>query len=133
MRVIDLARSIAFYGEVLGCAVERRLDELGLVQLRAGSSLIDLVAIDSPIGRAGGGDLQPQGRNLDHFALSLADFDDEAIRAHLERLGVDAGDTGQRYGAKGFGPSIYIKDPDGNTVELKGPPDSEANASAASR
>ena len=39
LRVADVERSIVFYGEILGCAVERRIDELGLVQLRAGSAL----------------------------------------------------------------------------------------------
>lgn len=126
LRVSDVDRSIAFYAEVLGCPVERRIDELGLVQLRAGDSLIDLVDVASPLGKSGGGAADPQARNVDHFALRLARFDESAIREHLARLGVEAGDTGTRYGADGFGPSIYIRDPDGNTVELKGPPESDA-------
>ncbi|MCR9095971.1 MAG: VOC family protein [bacterium] len=119
LRVADLERSVAFYGEILGCPVERRLDELGLVQLRAGSALIDLVGLDTRLGRAGGGPVAPDGRNVDHFALTLDTFDEAAIRAHLEAHDVEAGDTGERYGATGFGPSIYIRDPDGNVVELK--------------
>lgn len=126
LRVSDVDRSIAFYAEVLGCPVERRIDELGLVQLRAGDSLIDLVDVASPLGKSGGGAADPQARNVDHFALRLARFDESAIREHLARLGVEAGDTATRYGADGFGPSIYIRDPDGNTVELKGPPESDA-------
>ena len=122
LRVADLDRSIAFYGEVLGCPVERRLDELGLVQLRAGAALIDLVGLDTPLGRAGGDAVADEGRNVDHFALTLVAFDEGAIREHLASHAVDAGETGERYGATGFGPSIYLKDPDGNTVELKGPP-----------
>lgn len=125
LRVSDVDRSIAFYAEVLGCPVERRIDELGLVQLRAGDSLIDLVDVASPLGKSGGGAADPQARNVDHFALRLARFDESAIREHLARLGVEAGDTATRYGADGFGPSIYIRDPDGNTVELKGPPESD--------
>ena len=121
LRVHDLARAIAFYEDVLGCHEERRLDELGLVQLRAGASLIDLVDIDSPLGRAGGGPPEPAGPNVDHFALLLDDFDEASIRAHLEAHGISAGETAQRYGARGMGPSIYLRDPDGNTVELKGP------------
>ena len=127
LRVRDLERAITFYGEVLGCPVERRIDELGLVQLRAGTNLIDLVDIDSPLGRAGGGDRQPEGPNLDHFAIALEAFDETTIRAHLAHFGVEAGETGQRYGANGVGPSIYLKDPEGNTVELKGPPDVISN------
>ncbi|HKK50278.1 MAG TPA: VOC family protein [Myxococcota bacterium] len=127
LRVRDLERSIGFYEQVLGCREERRLEELGLVQLRAGASLIDLVDVDSPLGRAGGGDRSPDGPNLDHFALSLSALDEEALRSHLARFGVEADETAQRYGAQGTGPSIYIRDPDGNTVELKGPPSAEGS------
>ena len=125
LRVRDLERSIAFYGEVLGCPVERRLDELGLVQLRAGASLIDLVDVASPLGRAGGGEPVEGGANVDHFAVALETFDEEQIRAQLAEHGIEAGETASRYGATGMGPSIYIRDPDGNTVELKGPPDAK--------
>ena len=131
LRVRDVARSIDFYENVLGCPEERRIEELGLYQLRAGASLIDLVEIDSPLGKAGGGDRDPNGPNVDHFALTLTDFDEEAIRAHLARHGVEAGETGQRYGAQGTGPSIYLRDPDGNTVELKGPPSRDEPAQPA--
>lgn len=121
LRVADLARALAFYCDVLGCREERRIEDLGLVQLRAGRALIDLVPVDSPLGEAGGGPVASDGRNVDHFALEIARFDEDAIRAELARHGVPAGETGERYGAQGSGPSIYLKDPDGNTVELKGP------------
>ena len=115
LRVADLARAIAFYGAVLGCREERRIDSLGLVQLRAGRTLIDLIdAADAP---------PPSPGNMDHVALSVTPFDEAAIRAHLAAHGVTAGETARRYGAEGFGPSIYIADPDGNSVELKGPVD----------
>ena len=120
LRIADLERSLHFYCELLGCTVERRLDELGLVQLRAGVSLIDLVALDSPLGKLGGAGPGPEGRNVDHFALQLAEFDEDALRAHLAGFGVDPGDVAERYGAEGNGPSMYIRDPDGNSVELKG-------------
>jgi catechol 2,3-dioxygenase-like lactoylglutathione lyase family enzyme len=121
LRVANLDRALAFYCDALGCVEERRIDELGLVQLRAGASLIDLVPVDSPLGRHGGGDVASDGRNVDHFALELLAFDEPSIRAELQRRGIEAGETGERYGARGTGPSIYLKDPDGNTVELKGP------------
>lgn len=122
LRVADAERAIAFYEGVLGCTIERRIDELGLIQLRAGSSLIDLVPVTSPLGKAGGAAAGEEGRNMDHFALRIEGFDEAAIRAQLEAHGVAPGDVGVRYGAEGNGPSMYIRDPDGNTVELKGPP-----------
>ena len=121
LRVRDLERSLAFYCGALGCTEERRLDELGLVQLRAGSALIDLVPVASPLGRAGGGEPAPDGRNVDHVALRVEHFDAEAWRAHLLAHGVEPGDVAERYGADGNGPSMYIRDPDGNVIELKGP------------
>ena len=122
LRVVDLPAMLAFYCDVLGCAVERRVDDLGLVQLRAGRSLIDLVPVDSPLGRAGGAPPGRGGRNVDHFCLRVEPFDETAIRRHLASHGVDAGPTEPRYGAEGQGPSIYISDPEENVVELKGPP-----------
>lgn len=120
LRVADIERSLRFYCDVLGCNEERRLDALGLVQLRAGAQLVDLVDVAGPLGRLGGGAPGPDSRNMDHFALQLARFDEGAIRAHLAAHGVETGDVGERYGALGMGPSMYIRDPDGNVVELKG-------------
>lgn len=123
LRVRDLAASLRFYCEALGCREERRLEPLGLVQLRAGASLIDLVVLDSPLGRLGGPGPGEHGRNVDHFALQIARFDESELRAHLEAHGIAPGEVGQRYGAQGTGPSMYVRDPDGNVVELKGPAD----------
>ena len=122
LRVRDLERTVAFYGAVLGCAVARRRDELGLVHLCAGSSLIDLVSIDGPLGRKGGGPAGPLGRNLDHLCLRVDPFDEAALLAHLALHGVSPGGPAQpRFGADGEGPSLYFNDPEGNTIELKGP------------
>jgi catechol 2,3-dioxygenase-like lactoylglutathione lyase family enzyme len=114
---------IAFYTEVLGMSVERHLEDIGLIQLRAGRSLLDVVPVDSELGRKGGAAPGEHGRNLDHFCVRVEPFDETAIRDRLKTFGVEAGPTVQRYGAEGTGPSIYIQDPDGNTVELKGPAD----------
>lgn len=90
LRVADLDAMIAFYGEVLGCRVERRLDDIGLIQLRAGQSLIDLVPVDSKLGREGGAAPGVGGRNLDHLCLRVEPFDEAAIRRHLDAHGVAA-------------------------------------------
>ena len=123
LRVRDVAAMEAFYCDVLGCSVERHQDEIGLLQLRAGTSLIDLVSIDGKLGRMGGAALGVEGRNLDHFCLRVEPFDRDAIVAHLGVHGVRLGEFGSRYGADGEGPSQYLFDPEGNVVELKGPPD----------
>lgn len=122
LRVTDLETMISFYGNVLGCPVERRNDDLGLIQLRAGSCLIDLVPVAGKLGSAGGAAPAKEGRNLDHVCFRIEPFDPEAIFKHLAEHGVTAGPVESRYGAEGSGPSIYIQDPEGNTIELKGPP-----------
>jgi glyoxylase I family protein len=122
LRVVDLERMLHFYCTALGCSVERRQDAIGLVQLRAGSSLIDLVPVDGKLGKMGGAAAGAEGRNMDHFCLRVEPFDDASIRSHLAACGVAAGEVESRYGAEGEGPSIYLTDPEGNVVELKGPP-----------
>ena len=112
LRVRNMEAALAFYTGVLGCREERRLEAIGLVQLRAGASLIDLVP----------GEPDPEGANMDHFALRVTPFDEAGLRAHLAEHGIETEAALPRYGAEGTGPSIYIRDPDGNTVELKGPP-----------
>ncbi len=123
LRTNKLQELIRFYEDVLGCKVERAVDTIGLYQLRAGASLIDIVDTDGEIGKRGGPPPGNAGLNLDHYCLRIEPWDEGAIRKHLEEHGVDAPDTSSRYGADGTGPSIYIRDPEGNTVELKGPPE----------
>jgi glyoxylase I family protein len=117
LRVADIDRAIAFYEQVLGLHVERRLEAIGLVQLRAGAAMIDLVPRTED---------EDDGRNMDHFAVRIEEMDVAAITAHLKKHGIDAGEVRRRYGAEGYGSSIYVTDPDGNTVELKGPPETAA-------
>lgn len=122
LRVSDLDAMLHFYCDVLGCTIERRQDSIGLVQLRAGRSLVDLVPIDGKLGRAGGAAPGIEGRNLDHFCFRVEPFDEAGIRRVLEAHAIAAGSTESRYGAEGEGPSIYVTDPEGIVVELKGPP-----------
>ena len=132
LRVVDAQAMVDFYCNVLGCAVVRRRDELGLVQLRAGRAMLDLVPVDGPLGRAGGAPPGRDGRNVDHFCFRVEPFDEVAIRTTLSAAGIEAGPTAARYGAEGDGPSIYVTDPEGNTVELKGPPFTPRHASEVS-
>ncbi len=121
LRVSDAEAMLAFYRDVLDCALERRQDDIGLIQLRAGRSLIDLVPVDGALGRAGGAAPGREGRNLDHFCLRVEPFVEADIRRRLAAHGIDAGPLASRYGAEGEGPSLYLTDPEGNVVELKGP------------
>ena len=123
LRVRDAATMVDFYCRVLGCNVERRQDGIGLIQLRAGRSLIDLVTVDGKLGAMGGVAPGMEGRNMDHLCLRAEPFDRDGIVAHLRAHGVRIGDFGSRYGAEGEGPSQYLFDPEGNLVELKGPPE----------
>ena len=120
LRVKDIDRMLSFYTGVLGCSLERKQEEIGLYQLRAGSSLIDLVPVNGRLGAKGGAAPAREGRNMDHMCLRLENFDAERVKAHLARHGVHIGDEGIRYGAGGSAPSIYLADPEGNGLELRG-------------
>lgn len=123
-RVRDLERSVAFYESVLGCKVVRSRPELGLVHVRAGVSMVDLVAIDGKLGRAGGEGPRAEGRNVDHLCLRIEPFSEDAIVEHLAKFGVQPrGPASSNFGAEGEGLSLYFGDPDGNIIELKGPAD----------
>jgi glyoxylase I family protein len=121
LRIRDKQAMLGFYCGVLGLAVDRDRPEIGLTHVRAGPQMIDLVTLEGPLGRLGGAAPGPEGRNLDHFALQVRPFEETAIRAHLAAHGVAVVEEGQRYGADGTGFSLYVRDPEGNTVELKGP------------
>lgn len=120
LRVRDAERSTAFYCDVLGCTVERRQEAVGMVQLRAGDALIDLVALDGVLGRKGGAAPGVEGRNMDHLCLRVAGFDPAAVTTHLAAHGITAEAPASRFGAGGQGLSIYFTDPDGNHLELRG-------------
>ncbi len=120
LRVADLPAMQRFYCEALGCHVEKVQDDPGLVQLRAGVSLIDLRVVSE--GNRDGGDAPAARRNMDHPCLRVEPFDADALRAHLSAHRATPGEAAERYGADGHGPSIYLLDPEGNTVEPKGPP-----------
>lgn len=120
LRVADLERSLSFYHDLLGCPIRRRRETLGMIHLAAGNSLIDLVAVDGPLGQQGGPGPGTSGHNLDHFCLRIAPFDELALRRMLQDAGVEVQAAQPRYGADGEGLSLYCVDPDGNRLELKG-------------
>ncbi len=111
LRVRDLAGMVRFYEQALGFREERRIERLNLVQMRAGASMLDLVANDA----------QVTARNMDHLCFRVEPFDRDAIVTQLAPFGIPVGETVDRYGAEGTGPSVYFHDPEGNQIELKGP------------
>ena len=122
LRVRDLSRSIEFYRAVLGCEIVRRRDDLGLIHLRAGTSMIDLVDVNGKLGARGGSPAGPEARNVDHFCLRIEPFDEQSLIEHLKNCSVEPlGKAAVNFGAEGEGLSIYFPDPDGNVIELKGP------------
>ncbi|MCB1755112.1 MAG: VOC family protein [Gammaproteobacteria bacterium] len=120
LRVTRLEEMIVFYRDVLGCKLERGPGDLGLAQLRAGHSLFDLVDADGPLGRQGGDLPDHKAPNMDHVCFQIEPWDAELIERHLHRFAIDTDPVGTRYGSAGMGPSLYLKDPEGNTIELKG-------------
>lgn len=120
LRTSNMDHMLDFYSGILGCPIERELSpEFGLIQLRAGSSLIDLVAVDSELGRIGGGPPTGGENNMDHFCLQIKAQPEEEISRYLSSHGIEVAPFERRYGAQGYGNSVYLRDPDGNTVELR--------------
>ena len=132
LRVRDIDAMRRFYCEVLGATHVSYRKEFGMSHLRAGASMIDLVEVDGPLGKPGGVAPGREGRNMDHLCLRVEPFDQDAIVAHLKKHGVAVGDIRPRFGAEGNGVSIYLTDPEGNTVELKGPSDGKSMPTPAS-
>lgn len=123
LRVRDLAVTVEFYKAVLGCTVARDRPELGLIHLRAGASMIDLVSVDGKLGRLGGVAAGQEGRNVDHICLRVEPFNETELVAHLARFGITPREkASSNFGAEGEGLSLYFEDFEGNVIELKGPP-----------
>jgi glyoxylase I family protein len=112
LRCRDQASMLDFYTRLLGLVEERRLEAIGLIQLRAGASMLDLVPAAEP--------RVEHGRNVDHFCLGIDAPDLARATRWLAEQGVEIiGEPATRYGARGMGLSIYVRDPEGNVVELK--------------
>jgi glyoxylase I family protein len=112
LRCRDQNRAYDFYTRVLGLVEERRIAQIGLIQLRAGRSMIDLVPAGEP--------RVETGLNVDHVCLAVEARDLNEVVAYLRGQAVEVmGEPAMRYGAHGAGLSIYVRDPEGNVVELK--------------
>ncbi|MCE7611665.1 VOC family protein [Vibrio fluvialis] len=118
LRTTKLDQMLHFYQTILGCQLERELPQ-GLTQLRAGNALIDIVTVDSELGQLGGKAPEQDGRNVDHFCLQITPVDEGELAAFLDGHNIAHSDFAKRYGAQGFGRSVYLDDPEGNVVELK--------------
>jgi catechol 2,3-dioxygenase-like lactoylglutathione lyase family enzyme len=126
LRCRDGDRMLRFYTEVLGCTIARRNEPLGLIHLRAGAAQIDLVRMEGAMGRDGGPPPGREGHNMDHFCLRIERFDHAELRRHFAAHGIDIGPVHHNFGAEGYGSAVYLKDPEGNAIELKGPSSPEA-------
>lgn len=121
LRCRDVETMFAFYRDVLGGTLAKRNDRMGLIHVQTGTTMVDLVAIDGELGRAGGAAPAAEGRNMDHFCLRVDPFDLTQLTDHFKRHGLELHDPRTRFGAEGDGVSVYLYDPEGNRVELKGP------------
>lgn len=119
LRTSKIEEMVHFYSGVLNCQLERELGDFGLLQFRAGSALIDIVTLDSELGRLGGRAPSQDGRNVDHICFQISKVEESALLTYLEENGIKVDGFAERYGAEGFGRSLYINDPEGNVVELK--------------
>jgi catechol 2,3-dioxygenase-like lactoylglutathione lyase family enzyme len=122
IRCVDAERMLNFYCNILGCTLEKPREDLGLYHVRAGRSLIDLITVSGKLGQEGGGAPIPNGRNMDHLCVRIDSFHEETLRNHFKTHGIELGVVQNNFGAEGDGPSVYLRDPEGNTIELKGPP-----------
>ena len=117
LHVNDMERNIAFYESVLGCAVETRIPRVGMAELRAGASHVDLVDVGSPEG-AWAKSSGEGGRNIDHFALAINPQDIQSLREHLKSNAIEIVEEREESGPEGNSLSLYVRDPSGNTIEL---------------
>ena len=56
---------------------------------------------------------------VDHFCLQVSSFEEEELLDYLKQHNITTSGFAERYGAQGYGRSVYVEDPEGNVVELK--------------
>ena len=119
--VSDMLRARKFYEDVIGCTPELSLPQYGMELLRCGAALIVLVDISQPNAAWAKPEVEG-GRNMDHVCLATGRFDHDAMRRYLADNKVEIVEESFHGGARGESLSFYVRDPFGNTLELKGPP-----------
>jgi len=117
----DMPNALKFYGEVLGCQPGYSYPKIGMEQLWCGNALIVLSDTTHPSAKS---KIPPaKGRsNIDHVCINLSPIEVPDLIAHLNAHNVQIDATAFHGGARGMGNSVYIQDPFGNRLELKGPP-----------
>lgn len=121
LTVADVDRSLRFYVDELGLRPERvdewRRREVFFPSVRIDdTTIIDLFATP-PTEPDVENRPEPVGANLDHFCVVVEPTDLDAV-ARSGRFEVVDGPA-RRWGARGDGTSLYVRDPDGNVVELR--------------
>ena len=111
LRVADVERAIAWYGGVLGLEV-LRLDEWRQQRVFFPSVRVDATTIIDVLAAP------REGENVDHLCLVLDSSTDLQALVDGGTFDVVEGPV-TRWGARGDGTSIYVRDPDGNLVELR--------------
>lgn len=119
LRAVDAPRLVDFYVKALGCTMQWERPELGLYHLTAGTALLDIISMDGPLGMSGVAAPATLGRNVDHICFQVDAIDSEALGHHLRKFGLELEEPKTRFGAQGFGLSVYLQDPEGNGIELK--------------
>lgn len=109
LKTTNLEEMLNFYCDILGCKFERQVASVGLTQLRAGDSMIDLLQVES----------RESGQNIEHFCLRISPFDYASLEKYFHDKNIAIYNYGKRYGAQGTGESFYLKDPENNEIELK--------------
>ena len=113
LNVADVERALAFYCDELGLE-GLRVDEWRRGEVLFPSARVDATTLIDFLG------IERTGENAKHFALVVEGTDLAAVASSGRFVVVDGPD--QRFGARGNGTALYVRDPDGNTVELRSYP-----------
>lgn len=120
--VSDLDAASQWYQRIVGCRPGFEYREIGMVHLWHGPVLIGLWDDTDPGAAYAAGD-KMKGENVHHIALGWQGASEESVRRHLADNQVEIVRERRQVGARGYGLALYFRDPWGNLIELKGPPE----------